>query len=158
MAERWYLEMRILSCSERFNTELTIKKEWIPTITFQTQYEISILEKFKDVENGDEKLLNLLHFTNTDITNVDMNSWTYTVMRDGVNKKLPIARLSRGEKLLVLCMMAHETNQLIYVSYELTQLSKNSIHKFMEEFKDSQYIVLIPPTPTMQHILQSLNQ
>lgn len=150
--------MRILSCSERFNTELTIKKEWIPSITFHTQYEISILEKFKDIEDGNKKLLDLLHFTNTDITNVDMNNWTYDVMRDGVNKKLPIARLSRGEKLLALCLMAHETKQLIYVSYELTQLSKNSIHKFMEEFKDSEFIVLIPPTPTMQHILESLNQ
>lgn len=150
--------MKIFSCSERFNTELTIKKEWIPSITFNSQYEISILEKYKDVIEGNQKLLDLLHFTNNDIESVDMDTWTYKVIREGGSKRLPITRLSRGEKLLALCLMADETKQLIYVSYELTQLSRPSIIKLMNDFKDSKYIVLVPPTSTIQHILESLNK
>lgn len=150
--------MIILNCSERFNTSLTIKKEWIPFITFNTQYEISILEKYREVVDANEKLLELLHFTNSDIVSIDMTTWTYEVIRDGVSKKLPISRLSRGEKLLALCLMAEETKQLVYVSYELTQLAKPSIVKLMKDFKNSKYVVLVPPTPTIQYILESLNK
>jgi len=150
--------MKILKCSERFNTELTLRKEWIPNITFNTQYEISILEKYKDVKDANKKLLDLLHFTNTDIISIDMDTWTYKVVKNGMRKRLPIARLSRGEKLLALCLMADETKQLVYVSYELTQLAKPSIIKLIKDFKDSRYIVLVPPTATMQHILESLNR
>jgi hypothetical protein len=150
--------MMILPCEKRFDRDITIKKQWIQQITFETPYEIDILEKFSDIDDADNKLLGLLKFTNTNIIKVDTNAWTYTVLYKDTENKLPITRLSRGEKLLALCLMAEETKQLIYVSYELTQLSKNSIIKLMTEFEDSKYIILVPPTPTMQHILESINK
>lgn len=150
--------MKILPSENRFNSRITVKKQWIPYITFSSQYEIDIMEKYQDIKNADEKLLSLLQFTNDDIVSVDMNNWTYQVIRDSKITKLPIMRLSRGEKLLALCFMANETEQAVYVSYELTQLSKPSIVKFMDMFKNSRFIILIPPTPTIQHILESLNE
>jgi hypothetical protein len=150
--------MIILPCEKRFDPDITIKKQWIQQITFETPYEIDILEKFSNIDDADNKLLGLLKFTNNNIIKVDTNAWTYTVLYKDKENKLPITRLSRGEKLLALCLMAEETKQLIYVSYELTQLSPNSIIKLMTEFEDSKYIILVPPTPTIQHILESINR
>lgn len=150
--------MNILPCESRFDSKLTIKKQWIPSIEFKTSYEIEILEKYANVIDAEKKLLAILKFTNDKIISVDTKAWTYEVVRDGKVKKLPITRLSRGEKLLAICMMAEETKQPIYVSNELTQLAKPSIVKLMGDFKDSKYITLVPPTSTIQYILESLNK
>lgn len=148
--------MEILDCSYRFNTDLTIRKEWIPQITFATNYEIEILENFSKLSNANAVLLELMHFTNPCIESIDISSWTYIVNRNNTKKRLPIARFSRGEKLLALCLMADMTKHLVFVCFELSQLSKPSMQKLMCDFRDSDYIRLIPPTPTTQHILESL--
>ena len=35
--------MKILAIKSRFDTNLTIRKEWIPNVTFDTPYQINIL-------------------------------------------------------------------------------------------------------------------
>lgn len=150
--------MNILPCKHRFDSKLTIKKQWIPSIEFKTPYEIEILEKYAKVIDAEKKLLETLKFNNDNIVSVDIKAWTYEVIRDKKIKKLPITRLSSGERLLAICRMAEETQQSIYISNELTQLSKPSIIKLMNDFKDSKYITLVPPTSNIQYILESINK
>lgn len=150
--------MKILDSEKRFDTSLTIKKEWIPNVTFDTPYQLSIIEQFSTVSNADEKMLNLLKLFNSNIKCVEMSLQAYEVEISGRTKRLPLTRLSHGERLLALCLMADETKNTIYVSNELTQLSKPHILKLIEMFKYSQYINLVPPTHSSKNILDSLIQ
>ncbi|MBO5387541.1 MAG: hypothetical protein J6A59_05300 [Lachnospiraceae bacterium] len=150
--------MRILDSENRFSTEITIKKEWIERIKFETDYELNIMEQYAEYQYADRDLLNILKFFNTDIHNLNSKAWTYTVLKDGKKKILPINRLSNGERLFVLCYMADITKNNIIVCYELSQLAKPSILKFFEMFNNSDYITIVPPTPSMQHLYKSLSK
>lgn len=140
----------------RFDTNLTLRKEWIPVINFSSSYEIELLDKFKDIENANELMLELLMFFNSSIKKVDIEAQTYIVYHNGTDKILPINRLSRGEKFLAMCLIADKTESVVYLSYELTQLAKPTILKLICDYKDSEYINLVPPTPSNQHLLESL--
>ena len=150
--------MKILRSKSRFNTNLTIRKEWIPNVTFDTPYQLDIMEQFSGVTGANEKMLKLLKSFNDHIKDVDIPLQAYSVEVDGKIKRLPFTRLSHGERLLALCLMADETGNKVYVSNELTQLDKPSILRIIEMFKDSNYINLVPPTPYNEAIFKSLLQ
>jgi len=103
-------------------------------------------------------MLNLLKLFNYHIKAVDISLQAYSVEINGKTKRLNLTRLSRGERLLALCLMADVTKNTIYVSNELTQLDKPSILRLIEMFKDSEYINLVPPTPYNESIFKSLLQ
>ena len=69
-------------------------------------------------------MLNLLKLFNYHIKAVDISLQAYSVEINGKTKRLNLTRLSRGERLLALCLMADVTKNTIYVSNELTQLDK----------------------------------
>lgn len=150
--------MKKLASKSRFDTNLTIRKEWIPNVTFDTPYQINILEQFSEISGANEKMLNLLKLFNYHIKAVDISLQAYSVEINGKTKRLNLTRLSRGERLLALCLMADVTKNTIYVSNELTQLDKPSILRLIEMFKDSEYINLVPPTPYNEAIFKSLLQ
>lgn len=150
--------MKILTSKSRFDTNLTIRKEWIPNVTFDTPYQLIILEQFSEISGANEKMLNLLKLFNYHIKAVDIQLQAYSVEIDGKTKRLNLTRLGRGERLLALCLMADKTKNTIYISNELTQLDKPEILRLIEMFKDSEYINLVPPTPYNEAILRSLIQ
>ena len=87
----------------------------------------TILEQFSEISGANEKMLNLLKLFNYHIKAVDISLQAYSVEINGKTKRLNLTRLSRGERLLALCLMADVTKNTIYVSNELTQLDKPSI-------------------------------
>lgn len=150
--------MKILHSKSRFDTDLTIRKEWIPNVTFNTLYQLDIMEQFSEITGANEKMLNLLKSFNYHIKDVDISLQAYSVEIDGKTKRLNLTRLSSGERLLALCLMADETKNKVYVSNELTQLDKPAIIRFITMFKDSEYVNLVPPTPYNEAIFNSLLQ
>lgn len=86
--------MKILPSESRFDENLTIRKEWIPNVTFDTQYQLDIIEQFSEITGTNEKMLNLLKSFNYHIKDVDISLQAYSVEIDGKIKCLNLTRLS----------------------------------------------------------------
>ena len=148
--------MQILDSENRFDTAFTLQREWIPTIDFKTVYENKIVNEYASIKGANEKMLELLQFFNTQIFAVNMQARTYSVHYEGEDRVLAISCLSRGEKLLAMCLMANESKNKVYLSGEVSQLAKPTMLKLIEMFKNSEYVNLVPPTDMYTNLLRSL--
>lgn len=146
--------MNILPWESRFTYEITSKKEWIPEIEFRSHYEVEIINKFKEIEGSDELLLKNLRFFNKAVISVNVRAESYTVMYKGKEVVLSLSRLSRGERVIAMCLMADRTQSEIYLCYELSQLEEKTVEKLVSDYKDSKYINLVPPNEMTELILK----
>lgn len=148
--------MEILSSKLKNTYALTIRKEWIPEVTFSTNYEIDILNKFSGLPDANIRLLEILQFFNANIFKVDAESWKYCLNFEGKVLTLPFFRFSRGEKFLALVLMADMTKSNVYLCYELGSLSVRSLYYFLDNFKSSKFIHVVPPSAMLENMLRDL--
>lgn len=150
--------MNILPCKSRFTYELTSKKEWIPEITFSSRYELGIIDKFKSISKAQEELLETLVFFNKRIINVDLEAEKYEVIYNEKKLRLPFTRLSRGERVLVLCLMADRTHSKVCICSETSQLDKKTTIKLIQDYGKSKYIDIVPASEMSWIILRHLKE
>lgn len=148
--------MELLAPSYMNSYDLTSKKTWLPEITFTTDYELMLLEEFTHIDNVDEVVLALLQSFNKHIISVDIKGWKYTVDMGTKLRTLPIFRLSRVEKVFLLCLMADKLRKPVYICHDMRQLSKSNLIRFVAEFSHSAFIHVVVPDGMLYFIMKEL--
>lgn len=148
--------MKLLSSSHLSDYSITSRKEWIPSITFSTDYETELLDAFSQLVDADITALQLLQSFNDRIIDVNTIGWQYTIKINKGIKKLAFQRLSRGERLFLLCRVAERTCNPIFVCHELSQLSGSNLVRFFSDFRKSRFITVVSPTEMLYPIMEEL--
>ena len=136
--------MFIYNWEKRYDRELTDLYEWVGHINFKYPPLLDLLSKYKRFTDADERVLSTLKLLNTNLLTFNINTLTYSVLRDNEEVALGLDSLCTAEKLFLACRMAVDLKQRIIVSYELSELTQSTIKEFMVQFIKSPYIDLCP--------------
>lgn len=148
--------MQILLPDLLSNSSITHKRNFIGKVDFDKKNQRDIINKFINIKDPNNKLLNALQMCDNTIFRVDIARFEYSVIFKGKELSLGLHSLSRGESLIAICEMANDTETDIVISSEITQLDNETLLKFLKRYKSSQYLSIIAPRKNTYDILNSL--
>lgn len=148
--------MQILESSARFNTEITIKEEWVPQISTSNQYLITLYKEFSKTTNPNIKLLRLLKRFNNKIKSVNIEALTYTIKFYEEEIVLPFDSMGKAERLFIVMYIADQLKKPLIVCYEISLLAMPAFRLLFEMFNNSEFIVVVPPDNHFKILLDSM--
>lgn len=87
----------------------------------------------------DEQLLEVLHSINSPIESIDTIAWRYYCH----SEPFGLIRLCRGEKIFAAAYAATVGLSHTYFRWDVKQLTKTNLRKFVKTFLDSPYVNIV---------------
>lgn len=92
----------------------------------------------------DTELMQVMNCLGQNIENIKTLEYSYSHL----GEKLQFSELSRGEKVFLVSYASKISREIIYLQYDMLQLTKTSLRKYYKEFKDCDSINIIYSTET----------
>ena len=90
----------------------------------------------------DKELLQVMNCLGQNIEDIKTLEYSYFHL----GEKLQFSELSRGEKVFLVSYASKILGEIIYLQYDILQLTKTSLRKYYKEFKDCNSINIIYST------------
>ena len=149
--------MIIHDSNKCFDDNFRKQENWLGSITFEGDDLASrLLDKYCQTEPNNMDILEILHSFNKNIIQVDVKAHSYKVFFDGEIITLNFRNLSSAEKLFVVCHMASQLKETIIVSDRISSLTISNLYRFIETYKDNEYIEVAPPSNTLEYNIRRL--
>lgn len=149
--------MIIHDCKKCFDDSLRGQDNWLGKITFEGDDLASrLLEKYCQTDVNNQEILEILHFFNKRIIQVDVESHTYKLLFEEKIITLDFSKMGSGEKVFVACYLASELGEKVVVSDGISSLTQDKLQRFVDTYRDNEYIEVAPPTQTIEYAFKRL--
>ena len=149
--------MIIHDCKKCFDDSLRGQDNWLGKITFEGDDLASrLLDKYCQTDVNNQEILEILHFFNKRIIQVDVESHTYKLLFEEKIITLDFSKMGSGEKVFVACYLASELGEKVVVSDGISSLTQDKLQRFVNTYRDNEYIEVAPPTGTLEYTLKRL--
>lgn len=134
-------------------SELASSDNYMPVINIdktQTKKLVQLIGKY----DMDAQLLKDINVLGQNISSINTKEYSY----EHLGEKLQFSDLSRGEKIFLVSLASKYANMPIYLQYDILQLTKTSLRKYYELFRDCNCVNIIYKSEDMLNYLQSIMQ
>ena len=140
-----------------FDDNLRRQDNWLGKITFEGDDLASrLLDKYCQTDVNNQEILEILHFFNKRIIQVDVESHTYKLLFEEKIITFDFSKMGSGEKVFVACYLASELGEKVVVSDGISSLTQDKLQRFVDTYRDNEYIEVAPPTGTLEYALKRL--
>ena len=132
-------------------SEVTCSDNYMPVIDVdktQTKRLIQSIGRY-DMDN---QLLTDINVLGQNIKSINTAEYSY----EHFGTKLQFSDLSRGERVFLVSLASKYTNTPIYLQYDILQLTKTSMRKYYNLFKDCNIIAIIYDSEDILHYFKKI--
>lgn len=149
--------MIIHDCKKCFDDNLRRQDNWLGKITFEGDDLASrLLDKYCQTDVNNQEILEILHFFNKRIIQVDVESHTYKLLFEEKIITLDFSKMGSGEKVFVACYLASELGEKVVISDGISSLTLNNLKRFIAAYRDNDCIEVAPPTDSLVYNIRRL--
>lgn len=138
---------------EDVNSQIATSNYYMPKIDIDKN-ETKTLVQFIGKYNRDGQLLRDINILGQNIEKINTLDYSYKHL----NRDLQFSELSRGEKVFLVSLAAKYSGEIIYLQYDILQLTKTNMRRFYELFKDCNNINIIYETGEILSYLNNVMQ
>ena len=140
--------MKFISASE-ITAKISASEMYMPKIEIDKRSTKRLIQQI-GILGLDNSLLDVLNCLGQNLESINTSEYSYI----NLGEKLQFSDLSRGEQVFLVSFASKVTNTIIYIQYDIMQLTKTSLRKYYKEFKDCNSINIIYSTQSELNYLK----